>query len=98
MRIFAAVRSKLKELYHALSKAAIEAILSRLQQIKMRNGTSIIKSTTRIDGLVNELHSEGPHVSALEKKQAFLSGLNDNFKIIVQTIRTSNTSYTDNVS
>lgn len=95
MRDPATVWIKLKELYHAVSEASIDAKLSRLQQIKIGNGESIIKYTNWSG---KQAAFGGHHVRELEKKRALLRRLNDNLKIITQIIRTSNAYYTDDVS
>lgn len=62
----------LKELYLIGLEAAIDAKLSRLQQIRISLNKLIIKYTNRIDALVNEVKSAGHHDSAQDMKRALL--------------------------
>lgn len=92
------VWQKLKKSYQAVSEAAIDGKLTKLQQIRMGVNEAVIKYSNRIENLVNELEAAGHCVSSLEKKRALLRGLRSEFLVVAQVIRTTGQGYTEAVS
>ena len=92
------VWQKLKASYQAVSEAAIDAKLTKLQQMRMDPEEPVMKYTNKIENLVNELAAAGHPISSLEKKRALLRGLREEFSVVAQVIRTTGKDYDEAVS
>lgn len=67
----------LQKSYQAVSEVAVDAKLTKLQQVGIGAKEAVMKYTNKIDNLVNDLSAGGHILSALEKKRALLRGLRE---------------------
>lgn len=77
----------LKVTFLAVSKAAIDAKLSKLQTIRLQNGEKIVIYSNRILELFGELESAGPKISQLEVKRALLRRLIKHYDVTVEATK-----------
>lgn len=89
---------KLKKSYQAVSEAAIDAKLTKLQGVRMTQNEPVIQYSNKIENLVNELAAAGHIVTNLEKKRALLRGLREEFSVMCQVIRSTGKDYEEAVS
>lgn len=81
-----------------MAAAAIDAKLTKLQNIKVSDRQTTIEYVNRLDNLVNELHDAGHILSDLEKRHTPLCGLHEDFSVIGKVIKMSDRSPTDAAS
>lgn len=68
------VWENLKENFHTASEAKIDAKLTKLQQMNMEHGDSIVRYAKKIEAVLNELAAIGHRITDLENKRVLIRG------------------------
>lgn len=88
-------QNKLRSMIFAVSEAALDAKLTRLQNIRLKKRVKILEYSNQIVELINELDSAGYSVSRDKQKRALIRGLPSSYVVTAKHILGSNFSFGD---
>lgn len=86
---------KLRSMFLAVLKAAVDAKITRLQNIQLEKREKILNYSNRVIELIIELDVAGHNVNRFEQKRALLCSLPSAYEVTAEHILESNFSFED---